>query len=94
MAQRLTLMAVIALFSVSVQAQKSPPGRSPCDGGGGPNPMFTVSTGNPVVLTFQHATSLLLRAPVVTTSGNNITVVQVMFSPPPAPLPNFEFPTS
>jgi hypothetical protein len=95
MGHRLMLVAVIALFSVSAQAQKNPPGRSPCDGGEGPNPMFTASTGNPVVLTFQHAFSFYtLTTPVVTINGNSISVVQLMLIPPALQFPVPGPPTS
>lgn len=86
MVRRFVLVVVIALLSASASAQ-----RGPCAGGGGPNPMFTVSTGNPVVLTFQHATtSSTFTTPVVTIKGNHITVVQVVLVPPgqfPLPVP-------
>lgn len=87
MAHGLMLVAVIALFPVAGQAQ-----RGPC-AGDGPNPMFTVSTGNPVVLNFQHATSFLLLPPFVENdnNGNHIAVAQFMVFPPPQLLPDSGF---
>ncbi|MEA2165149.1 MAG: hypothetical protein QOK37_3276 [Thermoanaerobaculia bacterium] len=79
MRQRLLIAVLLSVVSLPALAQTSP-----C-AGGTINPLFTVIPSNSIQLKFEHSTTYTFTSPLVTITGNNITVQQFFTNIPPPP---------